>query len=84
MQATLFRAQSYDQESLVLAHRSHGHAIPCREERLMAAAAPLAKGSSAVCISMNNQADAAALDVLAKKTGGDRLIQRQPRLIELR
>lgn len=72
MQITLYSARSYDRESFDQVNRQHGHQIAYREELLSADSAGLAKGSEGICISVNDRADAAAIELL--KANGCRVI----------
>jgi len=72
MKITVFSTKKYVREFLDRANERHGHELTYLEVRLTAATAPLAKGGEAVCIFVNDQADADALKLLA--AGGTRLI----------
>lgn len=72
MHITLFSARAYDRESFDLVNQGHGHEITYREELLTADCANLAKGSEGVCVSVNDQVDAAVVGTL--KAGGCRVI----------
>ena len=68
MKITLFSARGYDRESFEPVSRDHGHEIAYREELLTAESTDLAKGSGGVCVSVNDQVDAAVIEAL--KSGG--------------
>ena len=66
MRFTVYSAKSYDRASLLAASREAGHEALFIEARLNATTARLAAGSSAVCLFVNDTADAATLAVLAE------------------
>jgi len=72
MRLAMFDTRSYDREAFEAANRGYGHDIPYLEPRLTAATAQLAAGFPAVCSFVNDQVDAAAIDVL--RDGGVSLI----------
>lgn len=74
MKLAVFSAQRYDREFLAEANdrRTAPHAVTYFEAPLDAATAPLAAGFDAVCIFVNDHADAAVLQALAQ--GGTRLV----------
>jgi len=65
MRVAVFSTKPYDREFLDAAARGTKHDLRYYETRLTADTAPLAKGCDAVCIFVNDEADAAALGVLA-------------------
>ncbi len=72
MRAAIFSTKRYEREPLAVAAGRHGHELRFLEPRLTADTAVLAAGCDAVCLFVNDQADAAALAVLA--AGGTRLL----------
>lgn len=65
MRVSLFSAKSYDVVSFEHANSRGGHVIDLYEDRLRPATAPLAHGADAVCIFVNDIADAETLTILA-------------------
>lgn len=61
----MFSAKPCEQASFEDANARHGHVIDVFEDRLRARTAALAAGADAVCIFVNDIADAEALGVLA-------------------
>lgn len=72
MQIVVFSTQRYDREFLTAANAEHGHALVFEEAPLGLSTASLAAGVPAVCIFVNDHADAATLAKLA--AGGTRLV----------
>jgi D-lactate dehydrogenase len=72
MKIKMFYAKPYEMPRFDEANVQHGHEITYIEAALNAQTAPLAKGFDAVCIFVNDNADAAAIDILA--AGGVKLI----------
>jgi D-lactate dehydrogenase len=72
MRITLFSTRPYDRESFESVNQHHGHEIIYREELLTAESAPLAKGSEGVCVYVNDQVNAPAIQIL--KDSGCRII----------
>lgn len=72
MRTTVFGTRPYDRRFLAAANRRFGHDLVFLEARLDATTAPLAGGSSAVCVFVNDLVDAAVLERLA--AGGIRLV----------
>lgn len=72
MKIAVFSAKSYDREFLTAANVHAGHELRFIEARLNMESAVLAKGHEAVCIFVNDVADAAVLKTLAE--AGTRLI----------
>lgn len=66
MKITVFSTKPYDRRFLALANERHGHELRFLEVRFARESAPLAAGSDAVCIFVNDSADAAAIEVLAE------------------
>jgi len=62
MRVTIFGTKGYDRRFLSEANDAHGHDLVFLEPRLDLTTAPLAKGSRAVCVFVNDRIDA---DVLA-------------------
>ena len=65
MRVAVFSTKPYDQKFLDAAAEGSGHVLRYFEPRLTADTASLAHGHDAVCIFVNDEADAAALKVLA-------------------
>ncbi|WP_165075126.1 2-hydroxyacid dehydrogenase [Paludisphaera rhizosphaerae] len=65
MRVAVFSTKPYDQEFLDAAAKGTSHELHYFDTRLTTDTAPLAKGSDAVCIFVNDQADASALRILA-------------------
>lgn len=61
----MFSARSYDREFLSQLNREHGHELRFLEPRLDATTAPLAEGHDAVCLFVNDTADADVIEQLA-------------------
>jgi D-lactate dehydrogenase len=72
MRIAFFSAKSYEQRFFEAANTAFGHEIAYLEPRLSSATVALAAGYPAVCVFVNDQLDAAALEVLAR--GGTRLL----------
>jgi D-lactate dehydrogenase len=72
MTVLVYSAKRYDQESLLAANHAAGHSLRFLEARLDASTAALAAGCEAVCIFVNDTADAGVLATLA--AGGVRLL----------
>lgn len=72
MQIAVYSAKPYDQRFLEAANAGRGHSLTFLEPRLDRHTAPLAAGYTAVCVFVNDQLDAAALEVLAN--GGTRFV----------
>lgn len=72
MKIAMFYAKPYETPGFDAANAEHGHEIIYLDAALNAQTAPLAKGFDAVCIFVNDKADAAAIDILAE--GGVKLI----------
>lgn len=62
---TMFGTQSYDRESFDRVGRDYGFGMVYHKSHLNADSAVLAEGSDAVCIFVNDEADAAAIARLA-------------------
>ena len=67
MRAAVFSAKPYDREFLDAAAEGTGHTFRYFDTRLTADTAGLARGCDAACIFVNDDADAAALKVLAEE-----------------
>lgn len=65
MRIALFSAKPYDTASFEAANADGRFAIDFYEDRLRPATAPVAHGAEAVCIFVNDIADAATLEILA-------------------
>lgn len=61
----MFSAKAYEHESFAGANVQHGHEIDEFENALTSRTAALASGAQAVCIFVNDTADAEVLDILA-------------------
>lgn len=72
MRVAVFNTKAYDRRFLEAANGTFRHALTFLEPRLDSATAPLASGHEAVCIFVNDVADAAVLEALAAQ--GVRLI----------
>jgi len=72
MNVLVYSAKRYDQESLEAANAAAGHTLRYFETRLDRSTASLARGADAVCIFVNDTADAAVVEELA--AGGVRLL----------
>jgi len=72
MKIAVFSARCYDREFLTAANATAGHQLAFFEARLEAETIPLAAGCEAVCLFVNDRADAAVLKALA--AGGTRLL----------
>lgn len=66
MNVAVFSAKSHDREYLDAANERFGHELTYLEPKLSAETAALASGHNAVCLFVNDLADAAAIDALAK------------------
>ncbi|MGE0879293.1 MAG: 2-hydroxyacid dehydrogenase [Acidimicrobiia bacterium] len=65
MRVAMFSAKAYDRASFGAANTSGRHSIEFLEPRLDAQTAPLAEGADAVCIFVNDTADAEVIGTLA-------------------
>jgi D-lactate dehydrogenase len=72
MKIAVFSAQRYDQEFLAAANASAGHRLRFFDAPLDLDSVAVAAGHEAVCIFVNDKADAAVLEALA--AGGTRLV----------
>ena len=72
MKIAVFSAKRYDREFLDAANRGAGHQLHYFDAPLDADSVGLAAGHEAVCIFVNDRADANVLDALA--AGGTRLV----------
>lgn len=72
MRVTIFGTKGYDRRFLSEANAAHAHELVFLESRLDLTTAPLAKGSGAVCVFVNDRVDADVLAALAE--AGVRLI----------
>jgi len=61
----MFSAKGYERETFSSANVTHGHVIDTFENTLTVRTAPLAAGAEAVCIFVNDTADAEVLESLA-------------------
>jgi len=66
MRVTIFGTKGYDRRFLSEANAAHGHDLAFLEPRLDLTTAPLAKGSGAVCVFVNDCVDADVLAALAE------------------
>lgn len=66
MRIAVFGTKSYDRRYLTAANAAGAHDLVFIEPRLDAATAPLAAGSEAICVFVNDTLDAATLEVLAR------------------
>jgi hypothetical protein len=81
MKIAVFSAERYDRKFLDAANVAEGHQLKYFDTPLSVETASLATGHEAVCIFVNDTADAAVLDALQR--GGTRLValriqQRRP------
>jgi D-lactate dehydrogenase len=67
VRVAMFGTKPYDRTSFEAANTRHGHVIDSLDVRLDDRTAPLAGGADAVCIFVNDVADAAAIDALASR-----------------
>lgn len=67
MKITVFSAKPYDRTFLDRTNARHGHELHYFEAKLDAETAGLADDSDAVCIFVNDRADAAAIEALVKQ-----------------
>lgn len=65
MKVAVYSTKSYDRTYLEEAGKRFGHELKFFEPRLNASTSPLARGFGAVCVFVNDQADAAVLKQLA-------------------
>jgi len=72
MKTAVFSARRYDKSLLAQANADAGHALRFLEDRLTPATAILAKDCAAVCVFVNDNADAEVLEILARQ--GTRLV----------
>ncbi len=72
MRVAVFNTKAYDRRFLTAANAAFGHDLRYLEPRLDLTTAPLAQGCEAVCIFVNDEADAAVLEALA--VTGTRLV----------
>jgi D-lactate dehydrogenase len=72
MKTAVFSTRPFDREFLDAANHARAHDLHFLEPRLTSATAALARGFPAVCIFVNDQADAAALEALA--AGGTKML----------
>jgi D-lactate dehydrogenase len=72
MKTAVFSTRPFDREFLDAANHARAHDLHFLEPRLTSATAALACGFPAVCIFVNDQADAAALEALA--AGGTKML----------
>lgn len=72
MQLAIFSTKPYDRRFFDAANQGRGHAIEYLEARLDHTTARLAEGKQAVCVFVNDQLDAEALEALA--AGGVRFV----------
>jgi D-lactate dehydrogenase len=72
MRVAVFSARKYERELLSAASSAYGHELVYFDSMLEPATAPLAGGFPAVCVFVNDCANALAIDILAR--GGTRLI----------
>ncbi|WP_439580345.1 2-hydroxyacid dehydrogenase [Elioraea sp.] len=72
MRVAMFSTKPYDRRSFEERNSRHGHEITYFEPRLSAQTASLADGFPAVCLFVNDEADATVIERLAQ--GGTRLI----------
>ncbi|RYY37782.1 MAG: 2-hydroxyacid dehydrogenase, partial [Sphingomonadales bacterium] len=66
MRVTIFGTKGYDRRFLSEANAAHAHDLVFLEPRLDLTTAPLAKGSAAVCVFVNDRVDADVLTALAE------------------
>lgn len=72
MKIAFFSSKSYDRQSFTETNASFGHDLTFFEPRLTADTANMAAGYPAICVFINDAADAAALRILA--SGGTKII----------
>jgi D-lactate dehydrogenase len=72
MRVAMFSTKPYDRRSFLAHNEAFGHDLHFLEPRLSPETAPLAAGFPAVCLFVNDVADAATLEILAR--GGTRLV----------
>lgn len=72
MRVAMFSTKPYDRRSFLAHNEAFGHDLHFLEPRLSPETAPLAAGFPAVCLFVNDLADAATLEILAR--GGTRLV----------
>jgi D-lactate dehydrogenase len=72
MRVALFSTKAYEREFFTAANHRHQHDLTYLEPRLNHDTAPLAEGFPAVCIFVNDQADAGVIETLAQ--GGTKLL----------
>lgn len=72
MQVAVFSAKPYDRRFLERANARGDHALSFHGTRLTAATAPLAQGSDAVCVFVNDRLDGPAMEALSR--AGVRLV----------
>lgn len=72
MKIAFYYAKDFEKPRFDAVNAGHGHVITYIDAALNAATAPLAAGSDAVCIFVNDKCDAATIAILAK--GGVKLI----------
>ncbi len=72
MRVAVFSTKPYDRTFLERANEGVGHDLHFFESRLSVETAPLADGAEAVCVFVNDDAGAAALEILA--AGGTRML----------
>lgn len=72
MKIAVFSAKGYDRESLDIANAAEGHQLKYHDAPLEIETVGLAAGYDAVCIFVNDKADAAVLEKL--KEGGTKLV----------
>jgi D-lactate dehydrogenase len=67
MRIAVFSTKPYDRDSLAAAAEAHDLELTFFEPRLTAQTAALVEGHRAVCVFVNDEVDAAALDILADR-----------------
>lgn len=67
MKVAVFSARRYDKTMLAEANTHAGHELRFLEDRLTAGTALLARGCEAVCVFVNDNVDAAVLEILASQ-----------------
>lgn len=72
MNITMFYAKDFEKPRYDAVNQAHGHRIRYVAAALDASTAPLAQGSDAVCIFVNDTCDAATVEILAR--GGVKLV----------
>ena len=70
MKTAVFSTRRYDQSLLTRANQDAGHELVFIQDRLTAETAPLAAGCRAVCVFVNDNVDAAVLEILARQGTG--------------